>query len=80
MSGGGDWVGDFAGDWPDLPPQVPASGGAREVVEIVICPKCRCRNVRCSKRQQTHSNWTCDKCFHGWKESPTVGDSKGFIA
>lgn len=86
MSGApGDWVGDFAGgDWTDQPPPPPppaTNGGARETVEIVICPnpKCRSRDVRCTKRQPTHSNWTCDKCFNGWKEPPKVGDSKGFI-
>ncbi|MFM2054096.1 MAG: hypothetical protein RL456_2133 [Pseudomonadota bacterium] len=80
---GGDWIGDFAGGWPDSPPPPPPpphAGGARETVEIIICPKCRSRDVRCTKRTATHSHWSCGPCFHGWKEGPTVGNSKGFIA
>ena len=85
MSGaGGDWVGDFAGDWPDqppaVPPQVPASGGAREVVEIVICPKCKVRDVRCTKRTQVASHWSCPACFMGWKEGPDVGRDRVLLA
>ena len=80
---GGDWIGDFVGGWPDPAPQQtppPAAPSARETVEIVVCPKCRKRVVRCTKRQATHSSWTCDACFHGWKEGPEVGGSKGFVA
>jgi hypothetical protein len=84
---GGDWVGDFAGDWPDQPtppvppvPPQPPTGSGRESVEIIVCPKCRSRDVRCTKRTQVGSHWSCPACFHGWKELPSVGGSKGTIA
>lgn len=82
MAVGGDWIGDFTDGWPDVPPPAPApaAGGARETVEIVICPRCRVRDVRCTKRQATHSNWACEKCFHGWKEGPTTGTTRASIA
>ena len=80
---GGDWVGDFAGDWQEPPPppvQAKAPPGGRETVEIVICPRCRARDVRCTKRTTTHSHWSCAVCFHGWKEGPEVGQARGWLA
>lgn len=74
MSGGSDWVGDFAVDWgPPQPPPAPAAlPPARETVEIIVCPRCRDREPRPERRTPV-ARWVCDKCYYAWKEDPAVG-------
>jgi hypothetical protein len=81
---GGDWIGDFAGGWPDqapapVPPPTAAPATARETVEIIVCPACRSRDVRCTRRQATHGAWSCAACFHGWKERPELGRDRAAV-
>lgn len=81
---GGDWVGDFAGDWPSQsppaqpPPPADELPPAREMVAIIVCPKCRSRDVH-PERREPMARWVCDTCLFGWKEPPNAGRFRAYV-
>jgi len=48
----------------------------RATVEIVLCPTCKGRHIRCHKRTAAVSHWAClaEIGCPDWKEGPNVGD------